>query len=236
MQTPPSHHLYFPGDRSLFGPVNSFARHTGWLHQPMLAYATYGVVLFAGLLLAGWWVARSTGDLEKVAAALWAPVGMLVALAVNQPLVHAFREPRPYDVQSHILVLAHRSADYSFPSDHAVMAGAVTAGLFLVNRRLGIAGAVAALLLAFARVYIGAHWPGDVVVGLLWGAAVSVGGFLLLRRPGVWLVGLLVRTPLRSLLVAGATPDPQPVSDGSASRTPADSTDSTDPAGTPGRR
>jgi undecaprenyl-diphosphatase len=196
----------------------------------MLDYATYGIVLFAGLLLVGWWVARSTGDLLKVAAALWAPVGMLAAVALNQPLVHAFREPRPYDLQSHILVLARRSADYSFPSDHAVMAGAVTAGLFLVNRRLGIASAVSALVLAFARVYIGAHWPGDVVVGLLWGAVVSVGGFLLLRRPAVALVRLLVRTPLRPLLVAGSPHDSQPVADHPSYQGSGDPTDSSDPA------
>jgi hypothetical protein len=67
----------------------------------MLAYASYGVVLFAGLLLVGWWMARSTGDLVKVAAALWAPVGVLAALAVNQLLVNAFREPRLYDVLPH---------------------------------------------------------------------------------------------------------------------------------------
>jgi hypothetical protein len=52
----------------LFGQVNDFARSTGWLHAPMLAYATYGVVLFAGLLLAGWWIARDRGPRVMAAA------------------------------------------------------------------------------------------------------------------------------------------------------------------------
>lgn len=193
------------GDRSLFDDVNTFARDTGWLHTPMLDYADYGVVLFAGLLLVGWWVARSTGNHRTVAAALWAPLGALAALALNQLLVHAFREPRPYVVLPHMLLLAHRSSDYSFPSDHAVMAGAVTAGLFLVNRRLGVVAAVAAVLMAFARVYIGAHWPADVVVGLLFGAVVTVVGFKIVERPVTLGVDFLTRTPLRPLLVAGAS-------------------------------
>lgn len=215
MQNPIGLTLYFPGDRTLFHAINRFAAHTPWLHEAMLDYATYGVILFAGLLLLGWWVARSTGDLVKVAAAFWAPAAMLVALGLNQIWVHAFREPRPYTLlSSHVLVLAHRSSDYSFPSDHAVMAGAVAAGLILVSRRLGLVAVVAALLLAFARVYIGAHWPGDVIVGLLWGAVIALVGFKLLERPLVALVGYLVRTPLRPVLVARGGGAGEPVSAG----------------------
>ena len=215
MQNPIGLTLYFPGDRTLFQAINRFAAHTPWLHEAMLDYATYGVILFAGLLLLGWWVARSTGDLVKVAAAFWAPAAMLVALGLNQRWVHAFREPRHYTLlSSHVLVLAHRSSDYSFPSDHAVMAGAVAAGLILVSRRLGLVAVVAALLLAFARVYIGAHWPGDVIVGLLWGAVIALVGFKLLERPLVALVGYLVRTPLRPVLVARAGGAGEPVSAG----------------------
>jgi membrane-associated phospholipid phosphatase len=194
------------GDHTIFRAVNSFARHTAWLHSPTLAYATYGVLLFAGLLVAGWWVARSTGIYTKVAAALWTPLGAMLALAINQPIVNDIREARPYTVLPHILVLAHRSSDYSFPSDHAVMAGAVAGGLLLVNRRLGVLSVLAALLMAFARVYIGAHWPGDVAFGLALGAVVVVGGFKVIERPAVALVGLLVGTPLRPLLVAPASP------------------------------
>jgi membrane-associated phospholipid phosphatase len=192
------------GDRHFFDTINSLARDTGWLHTPMLEYANYGIALFAGLLLVGWWVARSTGNRAKMAAALWTPLGTLAALAINQPIVNGVREARPYTVLHSMLLLAHRSSDYSFPSDHAVMAGAVAGGLFLVNRRLGILAALAALLMAFARVYIGAHWPGDVGVGLALGAAVTIGGFTLLKRPGVAIVGFLTRTPLRPLVVSEA--------------------------------
>ena len=55
-------------------------------------------------------------------AALWAPVGALLALAVNQVLVASVAEPRPFTALPRVLVLVTRSHDYSFPSDHAVMA------------------------------------------------------------------------------------------------------------------
>jgi membrane-associated phospholipid phosphatase len=208
MQTKATLDTALPRDRAIFEVINSFARHTGWLHAPMLAYANYGVGLFAGLMLVGWWVARSTGDLTKIAAALWAPLGALGALAINQPVVHWVHEARPYTVLHHMLLLAHRSSDYSFPSDHAVMAGAVTGGIFLANRRLGLVTGVAALVMAFARVYVGAHWPGDVEVGLILGAVVTIGGFMALKRPGLALVTLLTKTPLRPLLTSASAGNP----------------------------
>ena len=118
-------------DDRLMLAVNAFARHTGWLHAPFLAYASYGVVLFALLLLAGVLVARHRSD-RDLAAAGWACLATLLAVALNQPVGHLFAEARPYAVHPGLLRLADPTRDFSFPSDHAVMAGAVAAGLLLV--------------------------------------------------------------------------------------------------------
>jgi undecaprenyl-diphosphatase len=185
-----------------FNAVNHLSRVTPWLHTPARLYAQYGVVLFAGLLLVSWWLARSTGDLRRTTAALWAPVGALVALGVNQVLASAVAEPRPYLALSHPLVLVSRSTDYSFPSDHAVMAGAVAAGVWLANRRLGLVTAALAVLMAFTRVYVGAHFPLDVVAGLVVGAGIALASYLLVRPVVVRLVEMLARTPVRPLLTA----------------------------------
>lgn len=183
----------------LFDQVNELARDTGWLHGPALAYASYGVALFPLLLLAGWWTARAR-EPRAMAAALWAGAGTLLAVAANQPVVNAAHEARPYTVDPQILVLAHRSADFSFPSDHAVMAGAVATGLWLVSRRLGVVAAFAALLMAFVRVYVGAHYPHDVLAGLAFGVAVTLVGWALLSQPLTWCVDRLAGTSLRRLL------------------------------------
>jgi membrane-associated phospholipid phosphatase len=183
-----------------FRSVNDFARATPWLHGAMHDYAKYGVVLFAAMLLWAWWTARSGDHQRATAAALWAPAGALVALALNQPLGNWVREPRPYTALPHVLVLGSRSTDFSFPSDHAVMAGAVTAGIFLANRRLGLLAAGAALLMASARVYIGAHYPVDVLAGLAFGAVVAVVTYLAVRPLLLTFVTRLGRTPLRPLV------------------------------------
>lgn len=185
-----------------FRAVNHLARATPWLHTPARLFAQDGIVLFAALLLLSWWWARRSGDPRRVAAALWAPAGALVALGANQLLVAAFAEPRPFTVVPDALVLVSRSTDASFPSDHAVMAGAVAMGLALAHGRHALAwtGARLAVLMAATRVYVGAHFPLDVVAGLLVGAAIALASYRLVRPVAVRLVEAVARTPVRALV------------------------------------
>ncbi len=176
-------------DVSVFRAVNGFARDTVWLHAPARWFANDGVVLFALLLVAAGVLALRRGGLAAAVRPVLAGAGVLVAVTVNQPIVHAVGEARPFTVLPKALVLVHRSVDASFPSDHATMAGAVAVGLLLVERRLGIVAAVLALLMAVTRVYVGVHFPSDVLAGLLVGAVVA----WLAQRPAPSLERLLSR-------------------------------------------
>src|SRR3954451_3180687 len=192
-------------DDQLMTDVNDLARHTGWLHGAVLGYADYGVVLFAVLLLVGLWVRRAAPD-RALAAAGWAPIGVLLARALNQPLVAVFAEARPYTTHPGLLVLAPRGSDFSSTSHLLVMPAPAAAALWLVCRVLGALATVAALVMAFARVYIAAHYPWDVAAGLVLGALVALLGWLLLRRPLTALTDWLRARPgLRQAFPAPAT-------------------------------
>ncbi|MFL6180185.1 MAG: phosphatase PAP2 family protein [Actinomycetes bacterium] len=190
-----------PATDGLFGEVNELARDTPWLHGPAAAFANFGIVLFALLLLAGWWFARGQSA-STMAAALTAPLSTLVAVAANQPIISHVAEARPYAAHPHVLLLVGASADPSFPSDHATMAGAVAAGLWLVSWRLGVVTSALALLMAATRVYVGAHYPQDVVAGLALGAVVAVVVWLILRNPMTRLVESLRQTRFAGVLQA----------------------------------
>lgn len=198
-------------DTSFYKDINHFATHTVWLHGFMKLYATDGVGIFAVLVLAGWWLARYRPDAPRaVAASVWAAAGTVAAVGLNQPLVNAVQRARPYNALPHVEVLVSRSHDYSFPSDHTVTAGAAVAGLWIIAhygtkaaRWLAATGTLLALLLAFSRVYVGAHYPGDVTAGLLYGAAISIAGWLLLRGVLTYLANRSAQiSPLRPLIVA----------------------------------
>jgi undecaprenyl-diphosphatase len=78
--------------------------------------------------------------------------------------------------------------------------------LLIVSRRLGVVAVLAAVLMAFTRVYIAAHYPADVAAGLLLGGLVAILTWLLLRRPLTYVVGALAGTRLRPVLVTAGHP------------------------------
>lgn len=182
-------------NQALFARINDLARHTPSLHPLAAGFATYGVLLFGALLLLALWQLRGAKD-ARLATALWAGAGTLLAVGVAQPLAALVAEPRPYLTHPSALLLVASTTDWSFPSDHATMAGACAAGLLLASRRIGLAALAAALVMAADRVYVGAHYPADVVAGLLLGAAVAAGGWFVLRVPVVALTGRLRRLPV----------------------------------------
>lgn len=186
---------------ALFLRINEFARTSTALHTPAIAFAKYGIAVFTALILVGVWRRRGASN-PHLAAALWAGAGALLAVAVNQPVAALVAEARPYVAHPAALTLVDRTTDWSFPSDHSVMAGAAAVGLLLVVKRLGIVAALAAMLMAVTRVYVGAHYPHDVVAGLLLGAAVSVLGWLLVRLPMTRLVGAVRRLPVVDRVLA----------------------------------
>ncbi len=163
-------------DGSLFRWINRLADRTGWAHGMFTAYAKYGIVMFAVLLLIAYLDARRHADFPAIAGSVWAAGAALIALGLAQLIGGAVDRARPYEAMTGVHLLIDRTTDFSFPSDHATVVGAVAGGLLLSNRRWGTLAAVLAVLMAFTRVYVGAHYPGDVVAGLALGAVVAAAG------------------------------------------------------------
>ncbi|MEJ5992669.1 phosphatase PAP2 family protein [Ramlibacter sp. PS3R-8] len=153
------------------------ARRTPWLSHAMLfvsdAHETVRI-LAVTVLVAMWRLYRR--DRAAAAALVVVPFGQLL----NVGLKHVFQRPRPVVPEP----LVHL-ATYSFPSGHAV-ASTLFYGMLcaLVLQRVrspawraaAAAAAVAMILLvAFSRVYLGAHYLGDVVAGIAVGTACVAG-------------------------------------------------------------
>ena len=191
-------------DSSWYRAINEFARDTPWAHNVLANYANWaGLTLLALLLVSGWLIGRRRANAPRVTAtAFLVGIGAVLALLLNQAIGAAVARPRPCHALTHVEVLLHCATDSSFPSDHAMIAGAFAAGLLLLNRWLGLLALLFALLLAFARVYVGVHYPSDVAGGLIIGAAVGTLVVLILRQPTTTIATRLVRTPLRPLIMS----------------------------------
>ncbi|MFE7120119.1 phosphatase PAP2 family protein, partial [Streptomyces sp. NPDC057654] len=161
-------------DGGLYTSITDFARDTRWLNGPMLTFTSIGVGLFALFMLVGWWLARKQ-DAAGMATALAAPVATVIAYLANATIKTVFTEPRPCRALPHDFLIEKcpELNDYAFPSNHTTVVAAVTVALFLVNKRLGALSAVVAVVMGFSRVYVGAHYPHDVLVGAVVGGVVG---------------------------------------------------------------
>jgi membrane-associated phospholipid phosphatase len=169
------------------------------LHTTALATMRVGPVLLAALLGWAWWTARRERP-AAMAAALWAPIGVAAAVAANQVIE---RLPTVRWAAFHGLVV--HSADLPGPSDHAAMASATAAGLFLVGRRFGLAACGGWLVIALALTLGGAE-PDDVAGGTVVGVTVTLIGFVIVEEPLRRAVSRLRRTRLRPFTGTGETP------------------------------
>ena len=179
-------------DVDLLYDINGLAKDAPhWFDRVVSFVGEYGLLLAMVLLVVWcWWSVRRRGDEDaasSVAALVWAPVAAALAVLVNVPIRGFVERPRPFRTHDGLDVLVSGKSDYSFVSDHATITMAVAVGVFVANRKFGVVGIGLALLEGFCRVYMGVHYPTDVVGGFALGTAVA-----LLLSP----VAMLLLTPV----------------------------------------
>lgn len=173
----------------LYLDFTEFARSTPSWAQHLGALFTEGsLVLLGGLLLLSWWRSRGQSDRTK-ALALLAPPAMVLAYLTSEiakTFVAAERPCRALRVPS--IVECPPPGDWSFPSNHSTIAGAIAIGVLIAWPRMGLLSVPVGALGAMSRVFVGAHYPHDAAVGFLLGATVAAVVMLALGRPATALV------------------------------------------------
>lgn len=151
---------------SWFYFLNAGENLSGWpLHLAIFA-AKYLICAIPLWLIVCWIGRPSTRG-----ALLSAVMAVVLALCINKVIGIVWFHPRPFMIPVGHTYLSH-AADSSFPSDHTTIIWAV--GLsFLLSRGLRISGCVLlalALCVGWARVFVGVHFPMDILGGIAVGS------------------------------------------------------------------
>ncbi|MFI9650828.1 phosphatase PAP2 family protein [Streptomyces sp. NPDC052040] len=181
-------------DVDLLYDINGLAKDVPhWFDRVVGFTGEYGLLLAMVLLVLGcWWSVRRRGGADaasSVAALVWAPLAAGIAVLVNVPIRGFVERPRPFVDHQGLDVLVGGKTDFSFVSDHATLTMAAAVGLFVAHRRFGLVGLGLALLEGFCRVFMGVHYPTDVIGGFALGTAVA----LLLSPPAMALLTPLMK-------------------------------------------
>ena len=157
-------------DDKLFLALNSLAGRFSVLDGVGIFFSTVLIFfLFAAALV--YFLARRRMRFVPFVAAL---ASSLSAWGLNQIIGEIYYRPRPFlSLAAHKLVNVPELSK-SFPSDHAAIAFGLAFGVYLWNRRWGAALLIGACLVALGRVYVGVHYPSDVLAGAAIGAAAAL--------------------------------------------------------------
>ena len=124
------------------------------------------IVLSVGLLIPK--KTRRVGALALVSL-------VFSALIDNVILKNVVARTRPYDVIEGLTSLVGAQKDYSFPSGHTGSAFAAAVVMFLgLPKKCGIPILVLACLMGLSRLYVGVHYPSDVLGGALIGTGIAL--------------------------------------------------------------
>ena len=140
-------------------PIMTFITHLGdggfvWI-----------VLTIACLIYAG---TRRTGILMTFSL-------LLNTLANNLLLKNLLARTRPYEIVPGLQRIIEAQGDFSFPSGHTGCSFAAAVGFCVMcPRKFGIPAMVLAVLIALSRLYVGVHFPTDVIGGALIGTAAAL--------------------------------------------------------------
>ncbi len=136
------------------------------------------LLMIIGIVLTAIKKTRKTGIVFLVSLA----AGYLINDII---LKNIFERSRPFTSIEQLETLIRQPVSFSFPSGHTATTFSCAVSLLYMNRRYGIFAILYAVLMAFSRVYVGVHYPTDILCGAMVGILTSTLVVFIFRR--IWL-------------------------------------------------
>lgn len=170
-------------DIELFSLING--KHIGWLDPVMQILSSHYSWIILFLIIAFFMIRRSRFWGSREILLILCTVG--VNSLLNNILKLIIKRPRPcHDemLETTIHLLEDCGTHYSFFSAHSSNAFclAICTAFFFRNRYYSVLMLIWATLVAYSRIYVGKHYPLDVICGIIFGVSMSLAGNFLLKR------------------------------------------------------
>ena len=164
----------------LFSLINGMANWSVLLDALMILSSK--LIPYLYILILGWLYVKGfrQGNFKLRGESFATGVLLVLCLIGSFILGSMFYENRPFVDHQVNLIVSH-AADASFPSDHAVGTMAIASGILFYQWSLGTKMVDGSIWVGFSRVFVGNHYPGDIL-----------GAFIL-----VWIITALYNKTLR---------------------------------------
>ncbi|WP_027417337.1 undecaprenyl-diphosphatase [Aneurinibacillus terranovensis] len=155
-------------DYQIFQSINHLAVVFPALNPLMRFLSLDGEYLFyLGIIV--YWFSRKHNRPMVIQSLLSACVALGISAVIG---LLKYRD-RPF-ISHHVIQLIPHAANASFPSDHATGAFVIATSIWLFRKREGRAWLVLAACVAFSRIWVGVHYPSDVIAGIILGTITAL--------------------------------------------------------------
>jgi len=171
--------LIYQLDLKLFRLINQKLSNPvfDWF-MPFISSKSFWLIpIFIGLVLL-FWLGKKRGRIATLLIILTIATADPFCARVLKP---TFKRLRPSHELSDVRLLGKKGGKYGFPSNHAAnVAGSMLILAFFYRRYKYLCGGLA-LVVGYSRIYLGVHYPTDVLAGFVIGIGISVGWILIWR-------------------------------------------------------
>lgn len=146
-----------------FSLINGFANQSVILDALMIAISKLIPYVYI-LILAWFYVEGFRKHSFKLRAESFATGVLLVICLIGSFILGSmFYENRPFVEHPETILILNHAVDASFPSDHAVGTMAIACGILFYRWNWGTWMVYGSILVGISRVFVGNHYPGDIL-------------------------------------------------------------------------
>jgi undecaprenyl-diphosphatase len=186
-------------DQTVFFWINGLAGHVAWIDSiiRVLSCDLFVPVVMIIALIAVWFSGR---DITNRTRNQLGVISSLASMGIANLLVFIFDailpdRLRPFEAfPDRVHLIFYPPTDPSFPSNAAAASLALATGIWVYNRKLGYILLIPALIISFGRIYMGVHYPLDIIGGFALAIVATgiVAAAMKLGKPGIeWLLKLM---------------------------------------------
>lgn len=170
--------MFLEVNQKLFRLINELGKEYVSFNPAFVFIAEYMVAILAVCLLIYWFSGSRRNRLMVISCC----VSFLVAEVLGKLSGSVYSNQQPFAELENVNKLIDKTVGNSFPSDHTILFFSITVSIWLFRRRYSFLWIVVALLVGISRIWVGVHYPADVLFGAFIASISAVFTYFMMKK------------------------------------------------------